>query len=70
MTTLPRTQNDMILHHLKTVGPLTPQMALRKFQCMRLSGRIWDLRQQGHPIDTEWLRVPSGKHVARYSLER
>tara|TARA_R110000803_G_scaffold161216_1_gene224972 strand:- start:85 stop:306 length:222 start_codon:yes stop_codon:yes gene_type:complete len=62
------TQCDMILHHLETVGPLTPLDALNLFGCFRLTSRIWDLKQLGHEINTGTQSLPNGKSVAIYTL--
>ncbi len=46
------TQNEIILAALqegKTISPLT---ALREFSCMRLAARVYDLRKDGHPINS------------------
>ncbi len=48
------TQNEMILKHLKTHKTgITPQDAVEKYGCYRLSGRIHDLRRMGYDISTE-----------------
>tara|TARA_R110000868_G_scaffold129264_1_gene337865 strand:- start:873 stop:1094 length:222 start_codon:yes stop_codon:yes gene_type:complete len=62
------TQCAEILHHLDTVGPLTPLDALNLFGCFRLTSRIWDLKQQGHEIYTGTCHLHNGKRVAIYSL--
>jgi hypothetical protein len=41
--------------------------ALRRFGCLRLGARIWDLKNQGHQISMELIEV-NKKRVARYSL--
>lgn len=64
-----RTQNDMILVALKNGDKITPLSALEKFGCFRLSARIWDLRNEGHPIKTRHISTPQGKVVAEYSYE-
>src|SRR5687768_10388654 len=46
------TQTDQILKHLKNGGTLTPLEALDKFGCFRLGARIFDLKQEGHAIQT------------------
>jgi Helix-turn-helix domain len=64
-------QSALILAHLQAGGTLTPMDALNLFKCWSLSQRITDLRQQGHRIVTT--RVDdalTGKHYARYHLER
>lgn len=55
-----------IQRHLSKGHTLTPLQALRKFGCMRLSGRILELRERW-PIKTEMVRI-GGKRVARYSI--
>lgn len=64
----PASQNARILEHLKQRRTLTPLDALRQFGCLRLSGRIYDLRQNGHQIDRRMVEVAGGKHVAEYRL--
>lgn len=66
-------QNEMILKYLKThKRGITPQVAYEKFGCMRLSGRIWDLRSDGHKISTIIVEVPNRCgdvcRVAQYKL--
>ena len=49
MTT--ETQNAQILARLKSGKTITPLEALAEFGCLRLSGRIYDLRRDGHQIE-------------------
>ena len=67
---LPRTQTDQVLEHLRTQGPLTQPEAQDRLGCLRLGARIWDLKQRGHAIRTEFVELASGQRVARYSLVR
>jgi len=62
-----KTQNEQILRHLKRGRKITPLQALNLYGCLRLSGRILELREQGHPIKSEMVKV-NNKRVARYSL--
>lgn len=62
-----RTQRDRILCYLCTGRPLTPLMALRRFGCMRLGARIWELKREGHRIEAERVRR-GGAVVAQYRL--
>jgi hypothetical protein len=62
------TQTDQILAHLKNGGTLTPLEALDKFGCFRLGARIWDLKREGHEIQTEFVSVGNQKKVARYRM--
>lgn len=53
-------QNEMILKYLQThKRGITPQIAYEKFGCMRLSGRIFDLKEQGKKISTTMIDVPN-----------
>ena len=61
------TQNQKILAYLKKGKAITPLQALDKFGCFRLSGRILELKEQGHPIKSEMVKV-NNKRVAQYSL--
>ena len=58
----------MIEEHLKSGKNITPIEALNKFGCLRLSARIWDLREKGMSIITEQFKTPSGKIVAKYRI--
>lgn len=62
------TQNRSILRHLRSGRKLTALDALRRFDCLRLSGRILELRQAGYAIATRMVRLRNGKRVAEYSL--
>lgn len=66
------TQCEMILRHLKEIGPITPKEAMDLYGVMRLAARIHDLRQQGHPIGDELVattnRYGDTVQVARYRL--
>lgn len=68
------TQNDMILDYLKTHSEgITPKDANDLFGCMRLSGRIHDLRSMGYDIsttnETKKNRFGVPTTYARYKLE-
>lgn len=68
-----KSQNEMILAHLKKGGALTPLQALSKFGSMRLGARILDLRLAGHNITSKLIRVSGRdgfKRVAQYRLVR
>ena len=62
-----KTQNQRIEAYLKSGKKLTPLTALRLFNCFRLSGRIFDLKQQGLDIKTN-LITRRGKTFAEYTL--
>ena len=61
------TQNNQILNHLHAGNSITPLDALKLFGCFRLGARIYDLKQQGHSIESKPLRV-GNKRVAIYSM--
>ena len=68
------TQNDKILKYMKTHKKgITAIQALNLCGCLRLSGRIWDLRHLGYNIQREMIAVRGEKgetkYVARYTLE-
>ncbi len=63
-----KSQEQQILDYLSTGHSLTPALAYELFGTLRLSGRIFDLRKQGHDIRSERFTTKSGKHVANYSL--
>ena len=46
------TQNEIILAHLKAHGSITNLEAMQEYGICRLSGRILELRRQGHNIET------------------
>jgi hypothetical protein len=62
------TQADQILHYLKGGNKITPLTALKRFGCLRLGARIWDLKRDGVKIKSELVEVGENKRVARYSL--
>jgi hypothetical protein len=62
-------QNKQILAHLQRGDALTPIEALTKYGCFRLASRIHELRTDGHDIMTIKEKTPSGKYIARYSLQ-
>lgn len=62
------TQNQAILEHLKTGRAITPLDALDLFGSFRLSARIFDLKEQGWPIECERVDVGGGRRVGHYTL--
>ncbi|MDE2020781.1 MAG: hypothetical protein KGJ13_10630 [Patescibacteria group bacterium] len=63
-------QSDAILDALLRGERLTPLDALTKFHCLRLSGRIFDLKAKGYKIEAKIVETPSGKKVAEYFLPK
>jgi len=66
-------QNDRILDHLMTVGPIRPMTAWSELGIYRLASRINDLRKAGHKIKTKKVEVVNrwgeSSYIAEYSLE-
>lgn len=64
-------QNQQVLEALQR-GPLTAMGALRELGIMRLSARVFELRQAGHDITSRQVPVSNrhGRttHVAEYTL--
>ena len=62
-------QKEMILDHLIDGNSITPLESLELFGCLRLSGRIKELRAEGYNIRTKY-EESNGKRYARYFLNR
>ncbi|MGE9659258.1 helix-turn-helix domain-containing protein [Snodgrassella alvi] len=61
-------QSKQILDYLQAGNALTPLEALRKFNCLRLGARIYDLRQLGYQINS---RLITDEHTKkRYASYR
>ncbi len=64
-----QSQNTKILAYLENGGKITSLDALKKFGCMRLSARILDLKNQGHNIQSSFVKKEStGKKFKEYYL--
>ena len=63
------TQNKRILEFIRRGYEITPLLALKMFDCFRLSARIYNLRDDGHNIKTTIIKTPTGKRIASYSLQ-
>ena len=63
------TQQSQILAFLRAGRVLTPLDALRRFGCLRLSARAFDLRGAGHDVRCRLVMVgPRRKRVGLYWL--
>lgn len=62
-------QTHAILAHLRSGGDLTPRDARNLCECDRLAARIFDLKQSGHAIESDWQKA-NGKRFKRYWLVR
>lgn len=61
-----QSQSELILKYLEAGNSLTSLEALRLFKCLRLSGRIYDLKKAGYnDIDKVMVKIKN-KRVARY----
>lgn len=63
-----QSQCALILRALRNGDKLTHLEAEKRFNCLRLGARIYDLKQRGHNIQKTMITVPSGKCVAQYRL--
>ena len=61
-----KSQNQLILEHLKLNKEITPLEALKLYGCFRLGARIAELREEGYYIRTS---IPKGERYAVYTLE-
>lgn len=61
-------QEEAILRHLKSGQAITPLDALNLYRCFRLGARIYGLKKLGHKIESQMIKVASGKRVASYRL--
>ena len=46
------TDKEQVLSYLKAHGSISPLEALAEFGCYRLGARVFDLRRDGHSIET------------------
>jgi hypothetical protein len=63
-------QSDRILEYMRAGNKITPLEALDLFGCLRLGGRIFELKEEGHNVLDEWVVLPNKKRVKRYWIER
>ena len=62
-----RTQADRVLDWMATGKGITPLQALKRFGCLRLGARVYDLKRAGHRIETRRVNR-NGATVAEYRL--
>jgi hypothetical protein len=65
----PSSQNFWLLEQLKKKRRITSLDALQEAQCMRLSARVFNLREKGYNIHTENVHLDNGKVIGRYFLK-
>lgn len=63
-------QKAMVRAWLLDGHTLTPLEALNRFNSLRLSAIIFDLREEGLPIVTEKIQVAPRKRVAEYHVDK
>lgn len=65
-------QADDILAHLQRGQTITHAEAFELYGIARLGARIYDLKEEGHAIHTETIKVKTARgrtaSIARYSL--
>lgn len=61
-------QRAQILRHLQCGHSLTPIQALHLFGSLRLPARIAEIKADGYPVQSEFVKLPNGKRVKRYYL--
>lgn len=62
-------QAKRILAFMQAGNRITQEVARIKFDCSRLSPRIFELRAKGHDIKTRSITLHSGKRVSEYWIE-
>lgn len=63
-----KSQTKQIMDFLIEGHKITPLEALKKFQCLRLSARIADLKNQGIPVKSQFVEVGQRKKVKEYFI--
>lgn len=61
-------QKKAILELLQKGEVLTGLKALRLAGTMKLATRIGELQRQGHVINKDWTKLPTGKRVRIYYM--
>lgn len=64
------TQCNMIAAWLEMGYSITSLEALRMFGCLRLSSRIWDLKERGMNIQKKTIVLPNKKRVCEYFIPK
>ena len=61
-------QKDIILELLQGGVSVTPMLALNRCGCFRLAAIVHQLRDEGHSIDTHYVKSHTGNKYAEYKL--
>jgi hypothetical protein len=64
------TQNYELLRAFKRGERLTVAVALERYGCFAISQRVGELRRQGWPVRSQTIKLPSGKHVSEYWMDK
>ena len=64
-----KSQCAKILRHIKQYGSISPLDALRKYGCMRLGARVYELKSEGYKIKADIVYNTKGKRFAVYYLK-
>lgn len=64
-----QSQNARILAYMQKGGRITSLEALARFNCLRLSARIKDLRDKGYRVCSQMIKLKNGKRVKQYFME-
>lgn len=62
-----KSQCQVVLSHMRHIGPITQWGAIRHYRITRLGARIWDLKHDGHEISPRWIER-KGKRFKEYAL--
>ena len=65
-----KSQCDMIADWLECGYSITSLDALNMFGCLRLSSRIWDLKERGMNIQKKTIVLPNKKRVCEYFIPK
>jgi len=63
-----KSQNQIILNHLKGRGSITAFEAILQYRILRLSGRILELREAGHDIRTTMVKSTTPGSAGDYAI--
>tara|TARA_R100000655_G_scaffold34390_2_gene66998 strand:- start:344 stop:586 length:243 start_codon:yes stop_codon:yes gene_type:complete len=61
-------QNNLIKQFLEEGNAISGMLALEKFGCWALPQRIFDLKESGFPIESQWIQLENGKRVKEYFM--
>ena len=60
------TQNAKIKAYLNTGKTITPAEAFNIIGTMKLATRIGEVKRDGFPVDSEWVKTADGKRFKKY----